>query len=268
MESHSTSRRFITFGLVFVSFMLFCIILLLGATLLSVTNMTQDSATETTKVVQMSGNREVDSIIDATVHLTNTECTRNDGTEVVGTGFAIDEHEITTARHVVGGSVQPEITDQDGHVLTVTGVRMSHDPAVDLAWITVAETLPVVLAPHTDNLVAGATVWTAGYPDDVFSMVSGVYAQRALVEDPMSDTTSPLPLFDIDTKKGASGSAIVDQEGRYVGVLTLFVNMKDNKRELVAAEPAQNVLETPREPALSCTAYDKLTGDARSEPTD
>jgi S1-C subfamily serine protease len=133
-----------------------------------------------------------------------------------GTGFAIDEHTLVTAAHVVEGSRQLEVSTYDGTTLDATAT--STTTVADLAIVHVEESLsaPGVLA-DTDPTV-GVPVTIIGYPGGGRLTVTAAVVITTAPEDvdpaigPAFGVTTPL-------EPGMSGAPVVNSDGKVVGVI-------------------------------------------------
>lgn len=137
--------------------------------------------------------------------------------ERIGTGFAIDAHQVITARHVVVGSLDVQVAELDGERLNARVVGM--DARTDLALLEVsgAELTPV-LPGRTDTLRVGDTVVAIGAPYGLgHSLAVGVVGSlgRRIDDGALEFVQLSVPL-----NPGNSGGPVFDGNGRVVGVLT------------------------------------------------
>lgn len=147
-----------------------------------------------------------------TVRVRNVGCQKI----VIGTGFAIDEHTLVTAGHVVEGSRLLEISTYDGQTFEATATGTT--TVADLAIVEVEESLSSygVLA-EADPAVAGA-VTIIGYPGG-----GRLTTTKAVVitTDPEDVDPNLGPAFGATTalEAGMSGAPVVNSEGEVVGVI-------------------------------------------------
>ncbi|MCJ7826828.1 MAG: trypsin-like peptidase domain-containing protein, partial [Demequinaceae bacterium] len=93
-----------------------------------------------------------------TVRVRNVGCERI----LIGTGFAVDEHTLVTAGHVVEGSRRLEISTYDGQTFEATATGTT--TVADLAIVQVEESLTAIgLLAESDPAVSDA-VTIIGYP--------------------------------------------------------------------------------------------------------
>lgn len=139
------------------------------------------------------------------------------GGERIGTGFAIDAHQVVTARHVVVGSLDVQVAELDGERLSARVVGM--DARADLALLEVSGgALQPVLPGRTDTLRVGDTVVAIGAPYGLgHSLAVGVVGSlgRRVDDGVLEFLQLSMPL-----NPGNSGGPVFDGNGRVVGVLT------------------------------------------------
>lgn len=137
--------------------------------------------------------------------------------ERIGTGFAIDAHQVVTARHVVVGSLDVQVAELDGERLSARVVGM--DARADLALLEVSGgPLQPVLPGRTDTLRVGDTVVAIGAPYGLgHSLAVGVVGSlgRRIDDGVLEFLQLSMPL-----NPGNSGGPVFDGNGRIVGVLT------------------------------------------------
>lgn len=144
-----------------------------------------------------------------------------------GTGFVLrDDGLIVTNHHVIEGDAPLRAVLADGTRLPVVGVKLS-DEAHDLAVVRVeAEGLTALPLGDSSRLTEGARVFIAGNPLGLdFSFAEGSVAAvrpngipKELFPSVRPADTQPLLQLDINSDRGGSGSPVVDEAGRVVGI--------------------------------------------------
>ena len=154
-----------------------------------------------------------------------------------GTAFAVDKRKLVTNAHVVksvhlGGKVT---LFQANSRMPIEGVVQSSDARQDLAIISVSD-VELVPIPFAENLSRGQPVAFIGFPfstldaektpDGGFSPAVSIGRITGIVDsDDLDNLGGPDPYrgfmvtSDALTNPGSSGSPVVDESGRVVGVL-------------------------------------------------
>jgi len=133
-----------------------------------------------------------------------------------GSGFAIADHVLITNRHVIGGAAVLQVSTYDGHDIDV--VATGAVTFADLALVWTREPLPQTLTLAASNPAVGASVTAIGFPlggplTTTHGKVLG-YAQ-----DPIGWSSLPMLVNDAPIEHGSSGSPLIDDAGRLVGVV-------------------------------------------------
>jgi S1-C subfamily serine protease len=132
---------------------------------------------------------------------------------------------IITNNHVVAGATKIVVTPADSDPITATLVGT--DPQTDIAVIKVATKIQTITVGDSEGLVVGETAVAIGSPYGLqHSVSSGVISavHRSLTASYSSDSTgSAYPLVDViqtdaAINPGNSGGALVDLQGRLVGI--------------------------------------------------
>jgi hypothetical protein len=113
--------------------------------------------------------------------------------------------------HAVPGASFEVLHDDDAHDVCVMRGKMKG--------------APLHLALHDPTV--GARVWTAGYPKTVFLISEGLWSGR----DPDGEAMASIAVWG-----GASGSPVMDNEGRVVGVLRAFYPPMSNMAVIAPIE--------------------------------
>ena len=134
----------------------------------------------------------------------------------VGTGFAVDDHTLVTAGHVVTGSRELEISTYDGQTFTATATGTT--TVADLAIVKVEQSLTTLgVLADADPTVADA-VTIVGYPrGGRLTTMSAV----VITTDPADVNPDIGPAFGVTAslEPGMSGAPVVDSAGKVVGVI-------------------------------------------------
>ncbi len=147
-----------------------------------------------------------------TVRVRNVGCE----TLVIGTGFAVDEHTLVTAGHVVEGSRRLEVSTYDGQSIEATATGTT--TIADLAIVQVTESLTTVGSlAESDPAVADA-VTIVGYPGG-----GRLTTLKAVVITTNPEDVDPDigPAFGATAslEAGMSGSPVLNSDGEIVGVV-------------------------------------------------
>ncbi|GAA1789318.1 hypothetical protein GCM10009712_40830 [Pseudarthrobacter sulfonivorans] len=133
-----------------------------------------------------------------------------------GSGFAIADHVFITNRHVIGGASLLQVSTYDGHDIDV--VATGAVTYADLAMVWTREKLPQTLTFAASNPVVGARVTAIGYPlGGPLTTTRGKVLSYA--QDPIGWSSLPMMVNDAPIEHGSSGSPLIDDAGRLVGVV-------------------------------------------------
>jgi S1-C subfamily serine protease len=162
-----------------------------------------------------SGNLSPDGFDTAqriAVRIRNIGC----GALSTGSGFAIDDHTVITNRHVVADTSTLQVSTYDGRDFTADEAATAG--LADLAIVRTAETLPAAPQLSDADATIGDAVTVVGYPlGRTLTVTPGhVVAQRT---DPLNETLGEVLVTDAPVEPGSSGSAVLDADGRVVGVV-------------------------------------------------
>lgn len=167
-----------------------------------------------------------------------------------GSGFAIAEHVFVTNRHVIGGAAVLQVSTFDGHDIEVATAGAA--VIADLALVWTKEALPATIALATENPVIGAHVTAVGFPlGGPLTTTHGKVLGYA--PDPLGFSALPMMLNDAPIESGSSGSPLINDDGRLVGVVYA------GGRDTYAAVPVEvliQVLDRPDQFSRSTTACD------------
>jgi S1-C subfamily serine protease len=146
------------------------------------------------------------------VRIRNVGC----GSVSTGSGFAIDARTLITNRHVVADSAELQLSTYDGRDLAATTASTAE--LADLAVVRTTEDLPAVPELSTADPAPGDTVTVVGYPEGGrMTVTSGTVIGGTT--DPLNENLGEVLVTDAAVEPGSSGSAVLDAEGRVVGVV-------------------------------------------------
>lgn len=146
------------------------------------------------------------------VRIRNVGC----GSVSTGSGFAIDARTLITNRHVVAESAELQLSTYDGRDIAAT--TASTATLADLAVVRTTDDLPAVPELAPTDPAPGDTVTVVGYPEGGrLTVTSG----RVIggTTDPLNENLGEVLVTDAPVEPGSSGSAVLDADGRVVGVV-------------------------------------------------
>lgn len=143
---------------------------------------------------------------------------RNVGCDALstGSGFAIDSHTVVTNRHVVADSAILQVSTYDGRDIQVSGASTAS--LADLAVLRTTEDLPSQQQLSDVDPQVGDPVTVVGYPlGGQLTVTSGRVI--GATTDPLHESLGEVLVTDAPVEPGSSGSAVLDSEGRVIGVV-------------------------------------------------
>jgi S1-C subfamily serine protease len=146
------------------------------------------------------------------VRIRNVGC----GSVSTGSGFAIDAQTLITNRHVVDQSAELQLSTYDGRDIAAT--TASTAALADLAVVRTTQPLPAVPELAPVDPAPGDAVTVVGYPEGGrLTATSG----RVIggTTDPLHENLGQVLVTDAEVEPGSSGSAVLDADGRVVGVV-------------------------------------------------
>ena len=153
-----------------------------------------------------------DSVERMAVRIRNVGCSSLS----TGSGFAIDATTLITNKHVVADSADLQVATYDGRDIAVTAVSTA--AIADLAVVRTAEDLPTYPELAETDPVRGDAVTVVGYPEGgVLTLTTGQVIGSTT--DPLNENPGEVLVADAPVEPGSSGSAVLDAEGRVVGVV-------------------------------------------------
>ena len=152
--------------------------------------------------------------------------------EVQGSGSGViirEDGYIVTNNHVIAGANAIEVTLNNNR--TYPARLIGTDPATDVALIKIEENgLPIVPFADSDQLRLGEWVLAIGSPYDLKSTITaGIVSAkgRSMPKDPNNPNEFRIESFiqtDAAVNPGNSGGALVNKEGKLVGVNTAIIS--------------------------------------------
>ena len=152
--------------------------------------------------------------------------------EVQGSGSGViirEDGYIVTNNHVIAGANAIEVTLNNNR--TYPARLIGTDPATDVALIKIEEQgLPVIPFADSDKLRLGEWVLAIGSPYDLRSTITaGIVSAkgRSMPKDPNNPNEFRIESFiqtDAAVNPGNSGGALVNKEGKLVGVNTAIIS--------------------------------------------
>lgn len=153
-----------------------------------------------------------DAVQRMAVRIRNVGC----GSLSTGSGFAIDATTLITNRHVVADSAELQVSTYDGHDIDVSAASTAG--IADLALVRTEAELPSYPQLATADPVRGDHVTVVGYPQGgQLTVTSGQVIGSTT--DPLNENLGEVLVTDAAVEPGSSGSAVLDDDGRVVGVV-------------------------------------------------
>ncbi|WP_062207822.1 S1 family peptidase [Demequina oxidasica] len=170
-----------------------------------------------------------------TVRVRNVGC----GFISTGTGFALDAHTLVTNRHVIEDTKKIQVQTYDGRSINAT--TASTTTVADIAIITTEESLGGTFANVArQDPVETDVVTVVGYPKGGrLSTVSGVVLGES--PDPLGSAIGTVLATTATVEPGSSGSPVLDEDGRVVGVV--YAKNKSNQSFIVPVSTLKTLLD-------------------------
>ncbi len=161
--------------------------------------------------------------------LSDPDATDGDEGDGLGSGVVVNlDGDILTSLHVVDGASSIELTFADGS--TSPAEIVATQPENDIAVVRAIEPPPVLVPATLGNPGAvrqGSEAYALGSPFGLYGSVSAGVISGLDRTFRMPDTDRTLTgLFQIDAavNPGNSGGALVDRDGRLIGIVTALIN--------------------------------------------
>jgi serine protease Do len=172
--------------------------------------------------------------------------------EILGSGVIVSpDGYILTANHVVSGEEEIKVTFGDGEKKEYTAKVIGTDPQTDIAVLKIdARYLPAITLADSDQLEVGDVVLAIGNPFEIGQTVTmGIVSALGRNGFDFGDPENRIQNFiqtDAAINPGNSGGALVDTEGRLVGINTAIKTSSDGNEGIGFAVPinmARQVME-------------------------
>lgn len=141
-----------------------------------------------------------------------------------GSGFFIDSTGLAvTNYHVIEDAASAKIMTTNGNVYNVQGVY-DYDESRDIALLKIGGQGFSYLPMNTNAVKNGMTVYAIGSPQGLDNTISNGLvsnANRVINGKTFIQTSAPI-------SNGSSGGALIDSQGRVIGVTTAYVNNGQN----------------------------------------
>ena len=153
-----------------------------------------------------------DAVQQMAVRIRNVGC----GSLSTGSGFAIDATTLITNKHVVAGSAELQVQTYDGRDVDVTASTTAD--LADLAVVRTDEELTSYPELADADPARGDAVTVVGYPQGGrLTVTRGQVIGETT--DPLNENLGVVLVTDAPVEPGSSGSAVLDDQGRVVGVV-------------------------------------------------
>ncbi|RYV52510.1 S1 family peptidase [Pengzhenrongella frigida] len=159
-----------------------------------------------------------------------------------GSGFALDATTLITNRHVVADSADLQLSTYDGRDIAATAASTA--ALADLAIVRTVDELPAFPELAEADPQPGDAVTVVGYPQGGQLTVTSGRVMGATT-DPLNENLGEVLVTDAPVEPGSSGSAVLDTQGRVIGVVYAknaddmsFIVPVGTLREMLADESA------------------------------
>ncbi len=153
-----------------------------------------------------------DAVQRMAIRIRNVGC----GSLSTGSGFAIDATTLITNKHVVSDAAELQVSTYDGRDIAVSAA--SSASIADLAVVRTEAELPAYPELAVTDPVRGDRITVVGYPQGGRLTVTSGQVIGATT-DPLNENLGEVLVTDAPVEPGSSGSAVLDAEGRVVGVV-------------------------------------------------
>ncbi len=165
----------------------------------------------------------------------------------IGSGVIVTKDGyILTNNHVVDGADEVKVELQDGREFTAKVI--GRDPKTDVAVIMIsANNLPVVAMADSDKVEVGDIVLALGNPFGIGQTVTTGIVSATGRGGPMGLDYEDFIQTDAAINPGNSGGALVDVEGRLIGINTAILSRSGGNQGIGFAVPvnlARSVMES------------------------
>lgn len=236
------------------------------------------TADEDVTLAEAVSDKCLPSVVSVTTYYTSSDSLFGQSTDSEGLGSGViltSDGYILTNYHVIEDATEISITiDEEEYTATVVG----SDPSSDLAVLKIDATnlAPIEIGSSSD-LEVGEWVMSIGSPfgleQSVSSgIISALYRSASLSDETGISIYANLIQSDASINPGNSGGALVDSEGKLVGICTLFSSYSGSSSNVGFAIPidyayriAQQIMsgETVTHAYLGCSLT-TVTSEAAS----
>ncbi len=161
-----------------------------------------------------------------------------------GSGFFISPQEIITNQHVVEGAYSAEIFTNEGYYDRITILNADEDMDLAILRVDAEDEIPLQLNPDAE-LKPGQPVIAIGHPLGLEQTVSDglISSVQTIDQVQFVQITAPISL-------GSSGSPLLDQQGRVIGVVFGIIQEGQNLNFAIGIQTLTEFLalqESPRQ---------------------
>lgn len=154
-----------------------------------------------------------------------------------GTGFALDSRTLITNRHVVEGARELQLSTYDGRDVSVTSSSVA--AIADLALVRTNEDLDAFPVTADEDPAIDESLTVVGYPHGgALTVTSGEVLKYT--KDPLNENLGKVIFSSAEVEHGSSGSAVLDSEGRLVGVV--YAKNSSNASYIIPVSTLQKIL--------------------------
>jgi len=162
----------------------------------------------------------------------------------LGSGFFISPQKIITNEHVVDGAYSAEVFTNDGYYDRITILNADKDMDLAILRVDAEDEIPLQINPDA-QLKPGQRVIAIGHPLGLAKTVSDGLISGVHTIDAVQIVQITAPISD-----GSSGSPVLDQQGRVIGVVYAGFDEGQNLNFAIGIETLNEFLaleETPRQ---------------------
>ena len=161
-----------------------------------------------------------------------------------GSGFFISPQRIITNEHVVAGAYSAEVFTNEWYYDQITILNADKDMDLAILRVDAEDEIPLQINPDAE-LKPGQRVIAIGHPLGLEKTVSDGLISSVQTIDGVQEVQITAPISD-----GSSGSPVLDQQGRVIGVVYAGIDEGQNLNFAIGIETLNEFLaleETPRQ---------------------
>lgn len=166
-----------------------------------------------------------------------------------GSGFFINgEGSVVTASHILAGAVEIQVTSKRGRLYKqVTVAKDNHDADVAvLAVAGAAGSEPYLSLADSSAVAVGERILVVGHPLGLdYTLSEGIVSARRAIEA----TGVEVIQFTAPVSAGCSGSPLLDERGRVVGIVSVSQSLGQNLNFAVSTHYVGSVAARPAPPS-------------------